>query len=160
MISLEDLYSLIENTFDFLLVADDNEKIHYVSPLMKKVCSPSGTDVVGLHLDKLLEGKSLKSFRKAMKKVKSGSRGVVAVFSTGLSSSIPIPMKVGYSKSVTGGLYLIFGMQADSLRKMDDWEKEERVKELSCLYSVAEWIEVSETIHDFFTKLPPSWPVE
>ncbi len=155
MISLEDLYSLIENTFDFLLVADDNEKIHYVSPLMKKVCSPAGSDVVGLHLDKLLEGKSLKSFRKAMKRVKSGSRGVVAVFSTGLTSSIPIPMKVGYTKSVTGGLYLIFGMQADSLRKMDDWEKEERVKELSCLYSVAEWIEVSETIHDFFTKLPP-----
>lgn len=155
MITLEDLYSLIEGNFDFLLVADDNEKIHYVSPLMKKVCSPSGSDVVGLHLDKLLEGKSLRSFRKAMKKVYGGSRGVVAVFSTGLSSSVPIPMKVGYTKSATGGLYLIFGMQADSLRKMDDWEKEERVKELSCLYSVAEWIEVSETIHDFFTKLPP-----
>ncbi len=155
MITLEDLFSLIEGTFDFLLVADDNEKIHYVSPLMKKVCSPSGANVLGLHLDELLEGKSLRSFRKAMNKVKSGSRGVVAVFSTGTSGSVPIPMKVGYTRSVTGGLYLIFGMQADSLRKMDDWEKEERVKELSCLYSVAEWIEVSETIHDFFTKLPP-----
>ncbi|HPF32037.1 MAG TPA: PAS domain-containing protein, partial [Candidatus Sabulitectum sp.] len=97
MITLEDLFSLIEGTFDFLLVADDNEKIHYVSPLMKKVCSPSGANVLGLHLDELLEGKSLRSFRKAMNKVKSGSRGVVAVFSTGTSGSVPIPMKVGYT---------------------------------------------------------------
>lgn len=155
MISLDDLYSLIESTFDFLLVVDNNEKIHYVSPLMKNVCSPGGADVIGEHLCDILESNSLNSFRNGMKKVSSGARGVLAVFSTGKAESIPIPMKVGYTKSVTGGFYLIFGKQADALRKMDQWEKEERVKELSCLYSVAEWIEVSETISDFFTKLPP-----
>jgi len=155
MISLEDLYSLIEGAFDFLLVADDNERIHYVSPLMRRVCSRSLPDVRGLHLSDILEDKSLASFRQAMKKACTGVRGVLAMFSTGEEKSIPIPMKVGYTKSVTGGLYLIFGMQADTMRRMDDWEKEERVKELSCLYSVAEWIEVSETINDFFTKLPP-----
>ncbi len=155
MITLEDLYSLIEGAFDFLLVVDNNEKIHYVSPLMKKKCSQAGVDVVGFHLNEILEGKSLQSFRNAMKKVSLGTRGVIAMFSTGGQKTLPIPMKVGYSKSVTGGLYLIFGMQADALKKMDNWEKQERVKELSCLYSVAEWIEVSETIGDFFTKLPP-----
>ncbi|MCP4646590.1 MAG: hypothetical protein GY852_02495, partial [bacterium] len=155
MISLDDLHSLIESTFDFLLVVDNNEKIHYVSPLMKNVCSRSGSNVVGEHLKDILDTNSLAPFRNAMKKVSSGARGVLAVFSTGTKDSIPIPMKVGYTKSVTGGFYLIFGKQADALRKMDDWEKEERAKELSCLYAVAEWIEVSKTIHDFFTKLPP-----
>ena len=155
MISLDDLYSLIETTFDFLLVVDDNEKIHYVSPLMYNVCSTRDPDVTGRHLEDLLGKSSIRSFRNAMKKANSGARGVLAVFSTGTVDSIPIPMKVAFSNSVTGGFYLIFGKQADSLRKLDGWEKEERVKELSCLYSVAEWIEASTTIKDFFTKLPP-----
>ncbi|MCK5035767.1 MAG: hypothetical protein KAS73_07745, partial [Candidatus Sabulitectum sp.] len=155
MISLDDLYSLIESTFDFLLVVDNNEQIHYVSPLMKNVCSSQDSDVIRKHLNELLDKNSLQSFRYAMKKVSHGDRGVLAVFSTGTADSIPIPMKVAYTKSVTGGFYLIFGKQADSLRKMNDWEKEERAKELSCLYAVAEWIEVSTTIKDFFTKLPP-----
>ena len=155
MISLDDLYSLIESTFDFLLVVDNNEQIHYVSPLMKNVCSSLDSDVIGNHLTELLDKNSLRSFRYAMKKVSHGDRGVLAVFSTGTTDSIPIPMKVAFTKSVTGGFYLIFGKQADSLRKINDWEKEERAKELSCLYAVAEWIEVSTTIKDFFTKLPP-----
>lgn len=155
MISLDDLYSLIESTFDFLLVVDNNERIHYVSPLMMNVCSSRDSDVIGKHLMELLDKNSLQSFRYAMKKVSHGDRGVLAVFSTGTADSIPIPMKVAFTKSVTGGLYLIFGKQADSLRKINDWEKKERAKELSCLYAVAEWIEVSTTIKDFFTKLPP-----
>jgi signal transduction histidine kinase len=154
MITLEDLYSLLESTFDFLLVADDNERIHYVSPLMKRLCSPSGKQVVGLNLDEILEEESLTSLRKAIKRARAGSHTVPALFSTGRSGSIPVPMKVGYSKSVAGSFYLLFGMQADTLRQIDTWEKEERVKELSCLYSVAEWIEVSETIDDFFVRLP------
>ncbi len=87
MISLDDLYSLIESTFDFLLVVDNNEKIHYVSPLMKSVCSPGGANVVGEHLCDILESNSLKSFRNSMKKVISGARGVLAVFSTGKAES-------------------------------------------------------------------------
>jgi signal transduction histidine kinase/PAS domain-containing protein len=155
MITLDDLYSLIESTFDFLLVVDNNEMIHYVSPLMKYACSSRDSDIVGKHLNDLLDDNSIESIRYAMKRVSLGDRGVLAVFSTGTADSVPTPMKVAYTSSVTGGFYLIFGKQADSLRRIDDWEKEERVKELSCLYAVAEWIEASKTIRDFFTKLPP-----
>ena len=154
MISLEDLYSLIESSFDFLLVVDNNEKIHYVSPLMENSCSATASGVTGKHLENILDDSSLDSFRGAMNKVSTGSHGVLAVFCTGKADCVPIPMKVGYSGSVTGGFYLFFGKQADALRKIDNWEKEERAKELSCLYAVAEWIEVSKTIQDFFTKLP------
>lgn len=154
MIKLEDLYSFIEGTFDFLLAVDNNEKVHHASPLMKNACSGSNSEVVGMYLENLLDKSSLSSFRQAMNKVSKGARGVLAVFSTGTSDSLPVPMKVGFTESVTGGFYLIYGKQADALKKTGDDDKEERAKELSCLYSVAEWIEVSVDINDFFNKLP------
>ena len=154
MIRLENLYSLIEGNFDFLLSVDGNEKIIHVSPLLKHTCSPDGSDVSGAHLIDILETDSLSSLREAIVEVRKGTRGVHALLSTMSERSTPIPMNVGYMESVQGGIYLFFGAQADTLRKISDWEKEERVKELSCLYSVAEWIEVSESISDFFTRLP------
>ncbi len=154
MIRLENLYSLIEGNFDFLLVVDGNEKIIHVSPLLKHTCSSDGSDVSGAHLTDFLETDSLSSLRQAIVEVRKGTRGVHVLLSTRCERSTPITMNVGYIESVQGGIYLFFGVQADSLRRISDWEKEERVKELSCLYSVAEWIEVSESISDFFTKLP------
>ncbi len=154
MIKLEDLYSLIESTFDFLLAVDNNEKVHHASPLMKNAYSGDNSGIIGMYLKDLLDESSLTSFRNAMNKVSKGARGVLAVFSTGTSDSLPVPMKVGFTESVTGGFYLIYGKQADALKKTGDEDKEERAKELSCLYSVAEWIEVSVDINDFFNKLP------
>ncbi|MCK4671145.1 MAG: ATP-binding protein [Candidatus Aegiribacteria sp.] len=154
MIRLENLYSLIEGNFDFLLAVDGNEKIIHVSPLLKHTCSNDGSEVSGTHLTDILETDSLSSLRKAIVEVRKGTRGVHALFSTNCERSTPIPMNVGYIESVQGGIYLFFGAQADSLRRISDWEKEERVKELSCLYSVSEWIEVSESISDFFKRLP------
>jgi signal transduction histidine kinase len=154
MIHIESLYTLIESNFDFLLVVDSNENIVYVSPLLKRVCCPANLDVSGKQLDDILDQKSLQSFRNAFKKVHEGSVGVIALFASQLKKSSPIPMKVGYIESVQGGIYLFFGAQVDTLHSIRDWEKEERVKELSCLYTVAEWIEVSVSIKEFFTKLP------
>lgn len=154
MIRLESLYTLIESSFDFLLAVDANENIDYVSPLLKRTCSPEGGEVSGTHLEEILSVESLESFRDAMKKVQKGSKGVIAVFGTQKTKSPPIPMKVGFIESVHGGIHLFYGAQVDALRRIRNWEKEERIKELSCLYSVAEWIEVSDTIKEFFTKLP------
>ncbi|MBD3278543.1 MAG: hypothetical protein GF388_09600, partial [Candidatus Aegiribacteria sp.] len=158
MIRLESLYTLIEGNFDFLLVVDSSEAVQYVSPLLQRYCT-TGADEEGLtHLEDILNDDSLDSFRTAMEKVHEGSRGVLALFSSSQDKSAPIPMKVGYIESVKGGIYLFFGAQVDALRKIRDWEKEERIKELSCLYAVAEWIEVSASISDFFTRLPEYLP--
>ncbi len=154
MIRLETLYSVIEGNFDFLLVVDDNETIIYVSPLLKRYCYPDGEEDSQTHLEDILDSESLNSFRTSIKNVRRGSRGVIALFSSTVDASSPIPMKVGYVESVMGGIYLFFGAQVDSLGRINDWEKEERVKELSCLYAVAEWIEVSASISEFFTRLP------
>jgi signal transduction histidine kinase len=154
MIRLDTLYSVIEGNFDFLIVVDGNESIVYVSPLLKRYCSEDDCRKSGMHLTDILDLDSLNSFRMAIQKVSSGSRGVLALFSSKLDKNTPIPMKVGYVETVQGGIYLFFGAQMDALRRISDWEKEERIKELSCLYAVAEWIEVSASISEFFTRLP------
>lgn len=154
MIHLESLYTLIEGNFDFLLVVDSTEMIVYVSPLLKRACSTGDCDVTGTHLDDILDLDSLHSFRNAMEQMHKGSTGVIALFAAKMDKASPMPMKVGYIESVQGGIYLFFGSQIDGLRRISNWEKEERVKELSCLYSVAEWIDVSASIKEFFTKLP------
>lgn len=154
MIRLDTLYSVIEGNFDFLIVIDGNESIVYVSPLLKRYCSDDDCSKSGMHLTDILDLDSLNSFRAAIQKVSGGSRGVVALFSSKLDQDTPIPMKVGYVETVQGGIYLFFGAQMDALRGISDWEKEERIKELSCLYAVAEWIEVSASISEFFTRLP------
>ncbi len=154
MIRLESLYSLIEGNFDFLLVVDANENIIYVSPLLERTCCPGKGDYEGKRLEDILDGESLESFHSAIEKVRNGSGGIIALFASKKEKPSLIPMKVGFIDSVQGGIYLFFGAQVDALRSIRDWEKEERVKELSCLYSVAEWIEVSASIREFFTKLP------
>jgi len=154
MIRLESLYSLIEGNFDFLLVVDANESIIYVSPLLERTCCPKKGNYAGKHLEDILDLESLESFHNAIEKVRNGSGGIIALFASKKEKSSMIPMKVGFIDSVQGGIYLFFGAQVDALRSIRDWEKEERVKELSCLYSVAEWIEVSASIREFFTKLP------
>lgn len=154
MICLESVYTLIESSFDFLLVVDANESIIYVSPLLIRTCCPGDSNGSSKHLDNILDQESLKSFRNAMEQMHEGSRGVIALFTAQMDKASSLPMKVGYIESVQGGIYLFFGSLIDGLRKVRDWEKEERVKELSCLYSVAEWIDVSASIKEFFTKLP------
>ncbi|MFO8183090.1 MAG: ATP-binding protein [Candidatus Aegiribacteria sp.] len=154
MIRLEALYSVIEGSFDFLLVVDRTEKIIHCSPLLKKHCATGNGEAGSISIDDILDAESLSSFRNAMTSVADGSRGVIALFSSHMDSSPAIPMKVGYVDSDQGRIYLFFGTQMDTLHRLSDWEKEERVKELSCLYAVAEWIEVSASISEFFTRLP------
>lgn len=152
MIRLEALYSVIECNFEFLLVVDRTEKIIHCSPLLKKHCSTGNGSSISI--DEILDAKSLSSFRNAMTSAAEGSRGVVALFSPRMDRSPAIPMKVGYLDGDEGDNFLFFGTQIDTLHRLSDWEKEERVKELSCLYAVAEWIEVSASIGEFFTRLP------
>jgi len=53
-----------------------------------------------------------------------------------------------------GEIFIFFGNRIGGLSKGTESEKDERIKELECLYRVLEWIEVSPSIKDFFTELP------
>ncbi len=146
----------MEGNFEFLIAVDANEKIIHISPLLIKHCEPEldNPSITEKYLCDILSENSLRRFREAIIRRKSGSHGIRTLFETPSEKVKPIPMKTGYAKSVHGGIFMFFGTHIDGLQKMEDWEKEERIKELSCLYSLADWIEVSPSIDKFFIDFP------
>lgn len=153
MIRLEDLYSFIEGNFDYLLVVDRDEKIVHASQLLRRACSPGEIMLQEEQLTDVLTPASLESFRHAMSQAAEGRRGI-AVFTPDTEQASSIPLKAECARAEQGDVYLFFGTQVDGISTVAEWEKNERIKELSCLYSVAEWLRVAGTVDEFFSKLP------
>lgn len=153
MIRLEDLYSFIEGNFDYLLVVDAEEKILHASQLLRRACAPGELMLQEERLADVLTPASLQSFRQAMKEAAGGRRGI-AVFAPAVENAGSIPLKAERERAERGEVYLFFGTQVDGIGKVAEWEKNERIKELSCLYSVAEWLRVAASVPEFFAKLP------
>ncbi|MCP4292822.1 MAG: PAS domain-containing protein [bacterium] len=154
MITLDVLYSLIEENYVFLLDCDETETLQYCSKELKKnlgLHHPPGFKPV---LDDVLDPAALISFRQAIASANEGSRGVNALLTPKRLRSTNLPMHVRYVEEEGTKHYLFFGAQIDTLNHISDWERDERVKELSCLYGVAEWIESAPNIDAFFNKLP------
>ena len=153
MISLKNLYAFLEGNFDYLLVVDSAEQIIYISQIMKRDCFTDGSLPPNPHLKDALSSSSLNTFRTALSQAKASGRGM-AIYTPKKSSDYTVPLKVGYIKGEEAGTFLFFGNRAGGFGYQAEWEKEERIKELSCLYEVSEWIEASSTIKRFFTELP------
>ncbi|MCK4302773.1 MAG: PAS domain-containing protein [Candidatus Eisenbacteria sp.] len=153
MIKLEDLYTFIEGNFDFLLVADSNEKILHASRLLCRGCGPQELALAGETLTTVLAQSSLQTFRAGMIQAREDIRGTV-IFTPKDAKSCSIPLRIGYTDTSKGEVFLFFGTQVDGLSRFAATDKDERVKELACLYSVAEWIAISRSVREFFTQLP------
>jgi signal transduction histidine kinase len=154
MISLEVLYSLIEENYIFLMVCDQREEVHYCSQDLKKNLGLPLVYTADINLDDILAPSSLISFRQAIQSVDQGNSGVNALLTSKTRTATSLPLHVRMVEVPDNRLYLFFGAQIDTLNKISDWEREERVKELSCLYGVAEWIDSSPTLEEFFIRLP------
>ncbi len=153
MLKRENLYDFLEGNFDYLLVVDDNGRIIHTSSKFRSECYPESPVADETDLKSILTSFSMSTFVSAMKQARTGGRGI-AVWSPTADRSRSVPLKSGYSKTENGDIYLFFGKKLEGLNKGDDWEKNERVKELACIYSVAEFIEVSRSVEEFFTNLP------
>ncbi|MGD8628095.1 MAG: ATP-binding protein [bacterium] len=153
MIRLKNLYDFMEGNFDYLLVLDDDERLIHASDFFRRDCLPDGYADNETTLEGLVTDFSLRTFRSAMAKARAGNR-VIAVFSPPGDEACSIPLKAGHSATDEGGVYLFFGNKFEGLSQRTESEKDERIKELACLYRVMEWIEVSPTIDSFFTELP------
>lgn len=153
MIRLEDLYSFIEGNFDYLLVVDRDEKIVHASQLLRRACAPEELMLQGERLEDVVTEPSLASFRQAMAGAGEGRRGT-AVFTPSAAGASSVPLKAEYAQAARGAVYLFFGTHLDGIGRVSEWEKNERIKELSCLYAVAEWLRVAESMEAFFRKLP------
>jgi len=170
MIKLDALYAFMGSHFDYLLVVDDEERVIHASDLFKRECFPTpemsgaaGTTTAGtaagaasgkqLSLEQLLSPTSLANFRAAMKLAREG-RSSTALYSPAFDVSLSVTLKAGHASSKKGEVFLFFADKIESLSKESNSEKDERVKELTCLYRVLDWIEVSASVTDFFTHLP------
>jgi signal transduction histidine kinase len=153
MIELKNLYDFMEGNFDYLLVLDDEERLIHASDLFRNDCLPPGYADHEITLEGLVTDFSLRTFRSAMAKARAGNR-VIAVFSPPGEEACSIPLKAGHAAVESGGVYVFFGNKFEGLSQRTESEKDERIKELACLYRVMEWIEVSPSIKSFFTELP------
>jgi signal transduction histidine kinase len=153
MIELRDLYALIESNFEFLMAVDEREQVVHASRLLGRACGSVEIVLVGRHLEEILTPRSLDTFRSAILPARDGGAGTV-VYTPAQAPDCSIPLKLGFVSAGEGGLFLLFGTLVDGLSRVPETEKDERVKELFCIYSVAEWIEVSASIRDFFMHLP------
>jgi signal transduction histidine kinase len=153
MLKLENFFDFMEESFDYLLVLDGKGRVIHASEEIVSDGFPDSAAVVERSIDDLLTASSVDTIRSAMVQAKAGTRGVV-VISTEDDQSSSIPLKAGHFVAEIGDVYPLFGNRLEGLAKVGEWEKNERIKELACLYSVAELIEVSASIPDFFTRLP------
>ncbi|MFC1800011.1 ATP-binding protein [Candidatus Eisenbacteria bacterium] len=153
MIQIKNLYDFMEGNFDYLLILDDEERLIHASDLFRKDCLPAGYADDETTLEGLVTDFSLRTFRSAIAKARAGNR-VIAVFSPSGDEACSIPLKAGHAAVEKGGVYVFFGNKFEGLSKRTESEKDERIKELACLYKVMEWIEVSPSIESFFTELP------
>ena len=153
MIRLDNLYSFMESSFDYLLVVDEQERIIHASRLLSRDSFVEDDSLEDKGLEDLLAPASLVTFRSAMAQARSGHRAI-AIFTEAGERSYSIPLKAGYGTTEEGGVFLFFGNKLEALKRLQEWEKTERIKELTCLYDVAEWIELSGSISEFFAELP------
>ncbi len=153
MIELSDLYRCIEANFEFLLALDAGGRVLHASSFLARTGSDQEVALVGQALEQVLTPTSLRSFRAGMAQAREGHRAVV-LYAPRAFPSTGIPLKVGHLESADGPLYMCFGSQLDQLGTLEEWEKNERVKELACIYAVADWIEVSHSVREFFERLP------
>jgi len=153
MIRLENLYSFMESSFDYLLVVDGAESVVHMSRLLMRDSHAEDVSFEGKSLKDILTPPSLTTFRSAMAQARGNNRAN-AVYTVAGESPRSIPLKAGHGETDGGEIFIFFGNKLEALRKLQEWEKNERIKELSCLYDIAEWIEDSDSISDFFTELP------
>ncbi len=155
-ISLEDLLNLFENSFDYLLVIDENEQVRHLSPSLARLCGIDDPQQPGLHLADLIEPDAIGRFRQGAGRVGAGERKIT-VYWKPKDASRPVVFKTGTTETDDGRLFLFrssLATDVGTLGLKSDWERVERAKELACLYSVAEWIHDSTSIQEFFTQFP------
>lgn len=144
----------MESSYDYVLVVDGDERVIHANRLLTRDCQTGDDCLEGKRLADVLTPPSLTTFRSAMAQARGKNRANAVYTARTGENQRSIPLKAGYGQTEGGEIFIFFGNKLEALRKLQEWEKTERIKELSCLYEVAEWIEDSGSISEFFTELP------
>jgi signal transduction histidine kinase len=158
MIHLQTFFAFIERNYSFLLVLDEDERIVHASDTLCRAGSDGWYEHAGRALAEIVSPDSLAEFRSALHRAEDDRTVVIYQALAPRHCSIPLQSLriISAGEPPQGGrrLSLFFGHQLDGLSGIEDWQQTERIKELSCLYSTAEWIEASSSVREFFGRLP------
>ncbi|MCK5345667.1 MAG: PAS domain-containing protein, partial [Candidatus Heimdallarchaeota archaeon] len=155
-ISSDMLLKLIENSYDYVLVSDDNENIIRINKQFSDICECTDDKSTENTLDSIFDDKMMTKFRNVMQSLKEGKSSKV-LYIRYKDKNFNIKFKASMSQSNGNSLFLFWASKTPSLENLtitDDGEQIERAKELECLYSVAEWIQESHSVKEFFAELP------
>lgn len=156
-LSVRGLIELLDRSFELLLILDGEERVLHLSPYLASHCESDKDKVDGCaELSDLFSAEALATLREAMPKTASGERGVAVYWKPNPTSPL-IVFKSDFAETKDGPLYIFRSNRSTDIGDFslkDEWEKIERAKELACLYSVAEWVQESNSIDEFFTDFP------
>ena len=131
-ISLASLYELLDRSFDYLLVVDEEQKVHHVNRAFGELMDCEGMGPGGCSsLADIVKPEVLPRFQEAMDRVAAGERAVVVYWKV-KEDRAPIIFKVGYVDRPAGALYMFRSSLATDVADLalkSDWEKIERAKE-------------------------------
>ena len=156
-LKLENLYRLLERSFDYLLIVDDQGRIAHVSPeLVKETTGQARVGLVGKRTGEVFDQDSVNILQSTIKKLEQGTGLELIIWKT-QPGRPSMPLRVVMQPTDTGRLFMFWGNRFATLENLtykEDWKRVERAKELACIYAVAEWIEASQSVDEFFTHLP------
>ena len=156
-LELKSLFSLLEKSFDYLLIIDDSGTIAHVSAeLVRETTDETGDDLSGKHTNEVFDQASVDILRSTMGKLEQGT-GPELIIWKARPGRPSMPLRAVMQSTDAGKLFMFWGSRfatLESLTYKEDWKRFERAKELACIYAVAEWIEASKSVDEFFTHLP------
>ena len=132
-INIQEVFNLIESSFELLLVVNSDEKIMSTitqvaianaSRLLQKESKVNNGALIGKPLNEVVTENSYEQFKNVMEETKLGQRDSV-LFTTNNGRSIAL--KARYADS-NGGLYIFFGSMIDELGNISAVDKTEMTK--------------------------------
>jgi signal transduction histidine kinase len=152
--SPEALYEFIEVNHDFLLVLDAADQIVHASLPLQKVAGRQRVELLDRSLDAVVTPDSLATIEQGLAQERQGNPAVV-IFSPISSPRVRVPLRTHSVGVGDERVCLLYGTQAEALKGFEKSEQEDRIRQLSCLYAIADWTDRSTAIDEFFQKLPP-----
>ncbi len=153
-VTTQQVFDLIELNYDFLLVLDEDERVVHASLPLQRVAGRHRLGLMERPLEEVLTEQSLQTIEQGRCQARQGDQ-VVVVFSPQVAPRVRVPLRCNEIQAGDTRLCLFYGTQADALEGFEASEQSDRIRELSCLYAVADWTDRSTSIDEFFHKLPP-----
>ena len=152
-INRHEILSFLDSIFDLVLAVSTSNEIIAVKTYNGNGFGKPDSELEGLKLEDYFSKQNVALFQDAINEYKEKKKSRF-VYSPKSQTRPSAAMRVVQTKSNGNSVFLFFGDHLRFASAESAWEGMERAKELSCVYAIAQWIEDSASIEEFFTELP------